>query len=130
MRLILTRSGTEKDATLGQLEIPGPVYKIFATLEPHPVELPPGIYPLKFEYSNRFKRYLWELKDVPGHSEIKIHNGNTRKDSKNCILIGIRHGYLQADPAVLRSRLALEQFHRVMQRYEGEKVNLEVVSGD
>ena len=127
MRLLLSRFETEKDATLGRLEIAGPVFRIFTTIERNPAILPAGLYPIRFEYSPRFKRYLWELKDVPGHTEIKIHNGNTANHSDGCILIGMRHGQLNGQPATLESRRALELFTRAMSRYEASMdVKIEV----
>lgn len=103
------------------------MFKIFATLEPLPPKTPLGIYPIVFEYSPKFKRNLWELKDVPGHSEIKIHNGNTATDTDGCALIGMKHGTLQGHPAVLSSRLALQLFHSAMAPYEHTKNTIEVI---
>lgn len=145
MQLILTRFKTDGDATLGRLEIPGPVYKIYAVLEPAPPVTPVGVYPLVYEHSNKFRRQLWELKNVPGHSEIKIHNGNCRYglDARNkriettegCLLIGMKHGslklgWLDSQPAVLSSRLALEDFHRNLAPYVGTNVSIEIIDGE
>lgn len=145
MQLILTRFKTDGNATLGRLEIPGPVYKIYATLEPNPPVTPVGTYPLVYEHSNKFKRQLWELKQVPGHSEIKIHNGNCRYEldqhnrrvqtTEGCILVGMRHGslklgWLESQPAVLSSRHALEEFHRNMGPYVGSSVSIEIIDGE
>ena len=38
--------------------------------------VPEGVYPLKLEYSPRFRKDLWELYDVPGRSECKFHAAN------------------------------------------------------
>ena len=51
-----------------------------------------GSYQARYEYSNKFKRHLIELKRVPNHDEIKIHNGNYREHTRGCILIGKRSG--------------------------------------
>lgn len=112
--LILHRLRTEQNATLSILELPSPIYKKFAILEPNPALIPPETYHLRFEFSPKFKRNLWEIKGVPGHSELKFHNGNTPEDTDGCPLIGCKHGHLQGRPAVLNSRRALEDFHRSM----------------
>ena len=149
--IILKRIRQEINATLGTLELGGPVFKHFATLEPLEVKIPPGKYPLIFEYSPKFKRHLWELKNVPGHTEIKIHNGNTRyardkdgytyEQTEGCPLIGMRHGELFVSakgrnglptvsgdqPAVLGSRAALEQFHRTLAPWDKEALTIEVI---
>ncbi len=71
---------------------------------------PVGVYPLVREYSPHFKRDLYELKDVPGHSEMKYHNGNTLTDTEGCPLLGAN--YINA--TVNGSVLALNKFMRVM----------------
>ncbi len=38
--------------------------------------VPAGEYPLILEYSPRFKKELWELKNVPNRSEAKFHSAN------------------------------------------------------
>lgn len=125
--LILTRTRHEPYSTLGTLEIGGPVFKHYATLEPLPAVIPPGVYPLVYEHSNKFKRQLWELKNVPGHSELKIHNGNNWAATQGCILVGMRHGILNGAPAVLSSRLALSSITEALRPYEGQTLQIEVI---
>lgn len=112
--LKLYRLRTEQDATLGVLELGSPIWKKFATLEPNPSVIPAGSYDLRLELSPKFHRQLWELKNVPGHSELKFHNGNTAENTQGCPLLGLKHGHLQGKPAVLNSRAALEAFMRSM----------------
>lgn len=62
-----------------------------------------GSYQARYEYSGKFKRHLIELKRVPNHDEIKIHNGNYREHTRGCILIGKRSGkgcVLESVPAL------------------------------
>lgn len=54
--------------------------------------VPYGTYPLDFTYSPKFKRKL-PLLIVPRRSGIRIHAGNTSKDSQGCILVGNRDGF-------------------------------------
>lgn len=125
--IVLRRTQNPPGATLGTLEIGGPVYKIFASLEPAHPAIPVGIWRLVNEYSAKFKRYLWELKDVPGHTELKIHNGNIPSDTQGCVLIGMRHGVLNGGPAVLSSRWALSALTQVLEPYKELELKIEVV---
>lgn len=50
--------------------------------------IPSGSYECVYTYSNRFKKMLPLLKDVPGFDGIRIHSGNSAKDTEGCILIG------------------------------------------
>lgn len=50
--------------------------------------IPSGSYECVYTYSNRFKKNLPLLKDVPGFDGIRIHSGNTAKDTEGCILPG------------------------------------------
>lgn len=50
--------------------------------------IPAGIYEIKMTYSNKFKRILPLLMDVPHFIGIRIHRGNTEVDSAGCIIIG------------------------------------------
>lgn len=50
--------------------------------------IPNGTYELKITYSNRFKKVLPEILNVPHFLGIRIHTGNSSKDSSGCILVG------------------------------------------
>lgn len=51
--------------------------------------IPIGSYECVYTYSNRFKKMLPLLKDVPGFDGIRIHSGNSAKDTDGCILVGL-----------------------------------------
>lgn len=126
-RLILTRTLAKQGATLGTLEISGPVFKHYVTLENSAKIFPAGTYNLVYEHSNRFKRQLWEFKGIPRRSEIKIHNANTAEQLDGCVAIGMRHGMLNLRPATLSSRLALEQLTEALRPYQGLTLKIEVI---
>ena len=51
--------------------------------------IPSGIYECVYTYSNRFKRMLPLLLNVKGFEGIRIHSGNSSKDTEGCILVGL-----------------------------------------
>jgi hypothetical protein len=50
--------------------------------------IPRGKYKVINSFSNRFKKYLPELVNVPQFAGIRIHAGNKAEDSEGCILVG------------------------------------------
>lgn len=50
--------------------------------------IPSGSYECVYTYSNRFKKMLPLLLNVKGFEGIRIHSGNSAKDTEGCILIG------------------------------------------
>lgn len=50
--------------------------------------IPFGRYRIILNYSPKFKRVLPLLLDVPEFSGVRIHRGNTVKDTIGCILVG------------------------------------------
>jgi hypothetical protein len=49
-----------------------------------------GKYKLIVNMSNRFKKRLPLLLDVPNFAGVRIHGGNTELDTEGCILVGTR----------------------------------------
>ena len=126
MELILTRIARKAEYTIGRLEDENGK-KLCDTLEPtwrdyrggelkipKKSAIPEGSYRVVVTKSQRFGKYLPLLVGVPGFEGVRIHAGNTSRDTEGCILVGQN---LQVGK-VLWSRITLE---RLMKIIENEK---------
>lgn len=55
-----------------------------------------------------------EVEGVPGRDGIYVHVGNTSKDTQGCILIGGAYGGNKDRPAVINSRVAMDEFRKLI----------------
>lgn len=94
VELRLSRDFSSSSTTLGVL-FQGP-RKICYTLEdavrdnakiPGETAIPAGRYKVVLDKSPRFGREMPRLLDVPGFSGVRIHGGNTHRDTSGCILV-------------------------------------------
>lgn len=78
--------------------------------------VPAGDYPIVFEYSDKFKQNLWEIKGVPGRSECKFHVANYYRQINGCVGVGREHIDMDGDgyPDVSSSTDTLELLHKAM----------------
>lgn len=78
--------------------------------------VPVGIYPLVLEYSPKFKTDLYELKNVPGRSECKIHASNYWYQLNGCISPGAYLTNLNNDKYMdlAASKRTLNDFMRIL----------------
>jgi hypothetical protein len=82
------------NSVIGEMLIDG-IFECF-TLEDaeRPVKIkgetaiPKGTYRVIINESNRFKRLLPLLIDVPNFEGVRIHSGNSNHDTEGCILVG------------------------------------------
>ncbi|MBK9270777.1 MAG: hypothetical protein IPM48_04200 [Saprospiraceae bacterium] len=76
--------------------------------------VPAGKYMMKFEYSSKFKRKLWELKAVPNRTEIKFHVANFHHELNGCIAVGDLHLDMNQDGFrdLRNSRNTLDKIHQ------------------
>jgi hypothetical protein len=96
MRLLLKRFEFKPTYTIGKLYVNGTYYCY--TLEDvvrtegkkvnGQTAIPTGTYSVIINRSNRFNRELPLLLNVPGFTGVRIHSGNTSKDTEGCILVG------------------------------------------
>ena len=106
MRLTLKRIANKKDYCIGKLYING---KYFCdTLEDRDrglddsmseeeikqikikeqTAIPTGIYTVLLTYSPKYKKVMPLINNVKGYSGIRIHSGNSSKDTEGCLLVG------------------------------------------
>lgn len=98
MTLLLKRIALRDTYTIGKLYIDG-VF-VANTIEDKVRDLskenkiygetaiPYGTYKVSWTYSPKFKKYMPLLENVPYFTGIRIHSGNTAKDSLGCIIVG------------------------------------------
>ena len=50
--------------------------------------IPTGVYPVVITYSPKYKKSMPLIDKVKGYSGIRIHSGNTAKDTEGCLIVG------------------------------------------
>ncbi len=91
---------------------------------PKETAIPRGMYKVTIDWSNRFKRRMPHVLDVPQFEGIRIHAGNTKEDTEGCILVGQQ----RSGDMVIESRLAFDTLFEKMEQVigYGEEITLEV----
>ena len=88
--------------------------------------IPCGTYEIITNYSNRFKKVMPLLLNVQGFEGIRIHSGNTDKDTDGCILVGFEKGI----DRIFKSRLAFMAFMQLLKKgLKQGKVRIEIMEG-
>lgn len=114
MKLTLKRNFKGADYTIGKLYIDGHYFcdTLEDTVRPNgekikgKTAIPAGDYKVIKSYSPRFKKILPEILDVPGFTGVRIHAGNTAKDTDGCLLLGLN----KTKGAVLDSQTTMAYF--------------------
>ena len=130
MKMTLTRDVITPTFTLGKLQCGK--YEFFTCEDavrevkiPAITAIPAGKYKVIISFSNRFKKPLPLLLDVPNFKGVRIHSGNTAADSEGCILVGT----VRAKDRVINSRYAMSILQPLIEEdmRMGNDVWLEIV---
>ena len=73
--------------------------------------IPNGTYTVVLSYSNRFKRILPELLNVPHFLGIRMHSGNDSSQTEGCVLLGTK----SKGDWVTASRVAFNKVYKLLQ---------------
>lgn len=114
MKLTLKRNFKGADYTIGKLYIDGHYFcdTLEDTVRPAnkkiagKTAIPAGNYKVIKSYSPRFKKILPEILNVPNFTGVRIHAGNTAKDTDGCVLLGLN----KTKGAVLDSQATMAYF--------------------
>lgn len=75
--------------------------------------IPAGTYNC-INYSSTKFPDVWQIINVPGRSDILIHNGNTENDTHGCIVVGDSMGIMDNLPAVFNSVKTLKLIKEIL----------------
>lgn len=100
MQLFLKRKWFSPESSIGELSIEGLAFRCFTLEDPvregpkiyGRTAIPAGTYQVVINKSGRFKRFMPLLLNVLGFSGIRIHIGNTARETDGCILVGRTRG--------------------------------------
>ena len=75
--------------------------------------IPIGVYEVVLEWSDKYKKKLWEIKGVPNRSECKFHAANYWQQLQGCVALGLRYKHINRDNYrdVTASGNTMEAFH-------------------
>lgn len=131
-RLKLIRNWFDDSWTIGELFIGDnfECYTLEDTVRNQKISkvtaIPPGTYEVVISFSNKFKKFLPLLLNVPEFSGIRIHPGNVAKDTEGCILVGKR----KHSGFISNSREAMSDLMTKLEdMVKKEKVFIEIVGG-
>lgn len=94
MELRVVRRYYAPDCTIGRILVDGQFecYTLEDGIRTNKVvgetAIPEGRYPVKITYSSAFRRELPLVEGVRNFTGIRIHSGNSKKDTLGCILVG------------------------------------------
>lgn len=85
--------------------------------------IPSGEYEVIISYSNRFKKELPLLLNVPNYKGVRIHSGNDKHDTEGCLLTGKNF----AKNKVTESRIAFNSlFGKLKKASKSEKIFIKI----
>lgn len=83
--------------------------------------IPTGTYPIYITYSPKYKKKMPLVDNVKGYSGIRIHSGNTHKDTEGCLLVGKN----KEVGKVLESRVTFNQLYKILTETK-ERITIDI----
>lgn len=83
--------------------------------------IPAGTYKVSLTMSNRFKKVLPLLHNVPNFEGIRIHGGNTAEDTHGCILVGVN----DKKGRVSNSQATMSKLMPLLEKFES--ITIEII---
>lgn len=131
--ITLKRTTLSLKSTIGELYLPDAVFDCFILEDvcrpykiPGQTAIPEGTYEIAMLWSNRFKRIMPRLLNVPFYDGILIHPGNDAGDTEGCLLTGKKRD----TDYVTESRLAFDAlFPKLKHMAEQAKLFIEIQGG-
>ena len=80
--------------------------------------IPYGTYVVKITYSNKYRKSMPQILDVPYFTGIRIHSGSSAKDSSGCVIVGIK----SKNGEVLESRKTYNALIKKIEPYNNIKI--------
>ena len=132
MELTLNRIFLGSSATIGELYVDRE--HIADTLEDRvrpegekvygKTAIPEGVYKVVLSYSQRFKKILPEILNVPNFTGIRMHCGNSSADSSGCVLIGTWDG--EKEDWISNSKVAFNKLMSLLQKAANNKEKITI----
>lgn len=140
MRLTLKRIANKKDYCIGKLYINGKYFcdtleDVDRGLDDSMTEeeirelkikgqtaIPVGIYTVLMTYSPKYQKIMPLINNVKGYSGIRIHSGNSAKDTEGCLLVGKN----TVVGRLTDSRITFNALFKKLQQKGSNKITIEI----
>ena len=90
--------------------------------------IPTGTYTVILSYSNRFKKVMPEIQNVPNFTGVRIHCGNSSKDTEGCLLVGKWDG--KTDNWISDSKNSYNKLYPLLEEAFNKKENITITIKD
>ena len=129
MDIEVTRKEFTDKSTIGEMYVDGTFecYTLEDVVRPVKIKgitaIPAGSYEVVVSFSERFQRPLPLLLHVPNFDGVRIHPGNTDRDTEGCILVG----KTKERDFIGASKLAFEAlFEKIQAALQREKIFIHI----
>lgn len=121
----LTLYSTADDFSINELATYCTVEKLYADNKPFYSAIPLGYYTCQRGMYNRGGYETFEVMNVPGRTEIKIHIANVAAELLGCIGLGLRFGYPYKKYGVVYSKSAHSGFMQYLNGIDNFNLNID-----